>query len=1092
MKRILTILILLLAAAWISGAQGGRTLTGKIADSNGEPIPGAAVFIKGTTIGVNADIDGKYSLRILPGAELPDKPVVVFSFIGMKQEEVALKDQKVINMVLKEDAQLEEVVVTGYQTVSKKDMAGSYQQINAVDVLMPSYSSIDQMLQGRVAGLVVTQSSSRVGSSPDLKIRGTSTIMGNTSPLWVVDGVIQPDPLELDPSSLMTDDLTNIIGNQISWLNPSDIETVTVLRDASSTAIYGSKASNGVIVITTRQGKSGKTNVKYSGNVSVRARPHYGMFNLMNSQERVRFSQEVFQSGSSYSGSFAPLKQPYTYEGLYRMYLENDISFDEYASSYNLLETVNTDWFDILTRTSVSHNHNLSLSGGSEKLVYNASLSYGDNRGVEIGNDTDKMSARVRINAKLRHNIRLDASIIGALDNTYGYGPGVSPMGYATTTSRAIPAYDQSGEPVFYRNTASYPYGVLGMDLGYNILNEIENSYAKSKSTRINATLDFNWDIVPWLTYQFTGGYSINNSRSETYAGEKTYYIANNYRGYDYGAAMDGDPEYAAALLPFGGEFQTFDKSESNYNFQNKILFHKTINDAHRINAMAGLEIRSTRYDAETNTVWGYLPERGKKLAEAVDPDKFVSMNSSSLPPHGIFRKLYRGGWRNQGSSNNYVSYFATASYSFRNRYVFNASIRNDMSNRFGQDVNKRFDPLYSFAVSWDVAEEPWAKNAKWLDQLRMRASYGIQGNTIQSISPDLILAHQGVIGHYNQYGNSISSLPNPELTWESTQTWNFGIDLQLLKWITLTAEYYSRSSDAIVYQEVAKEYGRPTLAMNGGRVKNEGFEVTLNITPVQTEDFRWTLGFNTSQNRNTASNVDSGLNQVYDFLHGSSGKILKQGYPLTAFWSYAFSGLNQVTGYPEFILDSGATTDPTDFLVYSGQMEPTFTGGLNTRFRWKSITFSADFTALLGSKKRLLNPFSTGERLPSPYVNLDRELLDRWKQPGDQTSIPAFYHGQTSAYITLPNGSSENMYDMWGNSDLRVVDASFLRCSQMSLSWNAGRKVCEALHLSDLMVSLTANNIFVICDKRFNGFDPEVGNSVMPRVFTLGLNVGF
>ena len=1092
MKRFLTMVLVLLVGTGTIFAQNTRVISGKIVDGNGEPVPGAAVFIKGTGIGVNADVDGKYSLKIASGIRLPEKPLLVFSFIGMKQEEVPLNDQKIINMVLKEDAQLDEVVVTGYQTVSKKDMLGSYKQIKAMDIHMPSFSSVDQMLQGQVAGLVVTQTTSRVGSAPDMKIRGTSTIIGNTAPLWVVDGVIQPDPLELDPSSLMTEDMTNIIGNQISWLNPSDIETITILRDASSTAIYGSKASNGVIVITTKQGKTGKTNVKYSGSVSVRARPDYGMFNLMNSQERVHFSQEVFQSGSSYSGSFAPIKQLNTFEGLYRMYLENDISFEEYAEGYKRLETVNTDWFDILTRTSVSHNHNLTVSGGSEKLVYNASISYTDNHGVEVGNDADKMSARVRINAKLRHNVRLDASIIGAIDNTYGYGPGVSPMGYATSTSRAIPAYNEDGTPLFYRNTANYAYGVLGMDLGYSILNEMENSYAKSKNTRINATLDFNWDIVPWLTYQFTGGYSINNSRNETYAGEKTYYVANNYRGYDYGTAIEGDPEYAAAMLPFGGEFQTLDKSESNYNFQNKFLFHKTFNDAHRINAMLGMEIRSTRYDALTNTVWGYIPERGKRLAETVDPERFESMNSSSLVTHGVFRKLYRGGWRNQGSENNYLSVFATASYSYRNRYVFNASIRNDMSNRFGQDVNKRFDPMYSFAVSWDVAEEQWMKGARWLDQLRLRASFGIQGNTIQSISPDLILAHQGVIHQYSQYGNSISSLPNPELTWESTQTWNVGLDLQMFRWLTLTAEYYMRSSDAIVYQEIAKEYGRNTLALNGGRVKNEGVELTMNITPVQTEQVSWTLGFNTSQNWNTANNVDSGLKQVYDFLHGSSGKILKQGYPLSAFWSYPFKGLNQITGYPEFNINGAATDDPTDFLVYSGQKDPTFTGGLNTRLRWRTISFSANFTALLGAKKRLHNPFGTGERLPSPYVNLDRELLDRWKQPGDVTTVPAYYHGKTSSYISLPNGSTESMYDMWGNSDLRVVDASFLRCSQMTLSWNASKKVCEKLKMTDLMVSVTANNVFVICDKRFNGFDPELGNSVMPRVFTLGLNIGF
>ena len=1076
----------------IVAQNNARTISGQAKDQDGNPIPGVSVFIKGTAIGVNGDIDGKYVLRIPSVTSLPDNPVVVFSFIGMKQEEIALKDQTVINVVLHDDSSLDEVVVTGYQTVSKRDMAGSYQQIKAEEILMPSYTSIDQMLQGKVAGMVVTQTSSRVGTSPDIKIRGTSTILGNTAPLWVVDGVIQPDPLTIDPSALMTDDLSNIIGNQISWLNPSDIETINVLRDASATAIYGSKASNGVIVITTKQGKTGKTTVKYSGSVTVRAKSNYGQFNLMNSQERIQFSREAFESGSSYSGSFAPIKQKDTYEGLYRMYLDKDITYEEYRDGYRRLETVNTDWFDILTRTAVSHNHNLSLAGGTEKIVYNASVSYGDNRGTEMKNDASKMSARLRIGANLRHNIHLDASIIGSLDETYGYGPGVSPMAYATTTSRAIPAYEDDGSRLFYRYPSNYTYWVLGLDLGYNILNEIENTYARSKSTRLNATLDFRWDIIKGLTYQFTGGYSINNNRNESYAGEKSYYVANNFRGYDYGTKMDGDPEYAAAVIPFGGELQTYDKMESNYNFQNKILYHKTFRDSHRINAMIGLEIRSTRYDAQRNTLWGYMPDRGKKLAQAVDPDKFQSMNSSTLPVHGIFSQLYRGAWSYQGMENNYLSYFATVSYSFRNRYVLNASIRNDESKRFGQDVNKRFDPMYSFALSWDAAEEPFLKNANWLDQLRIRASYGIQGNALQSVSPDLILAYQGVVGHYNQYGNSIRSLPNPELSWESTKSWNIGFDLQLLKWITLTAEYYTRASDAIVYQEVAKEYGFSTLALNGGRVKNKGFEFTLNITPVQTKDWSWTVGLNSSRNWNTANDVDSGLKQVYDFIHGASGRILKQGYPLSGFWSYSFKGLNDETGYPEFNLDCGETDDPTDFLVYSGQREASFTGGLTTRLRWKQFTYSADFSALLGAKKRLPNPFSSLERLPSPYSNMDRELLDRWTKPGDNTTIPAFYHGGTSSYIYLPNGDSGSMYDMWGNSDLRVVDASFLRCTQMSLSWNAGKGVCSALHISDLMMSLTVNNIFVICDSRFNGFDPELGNSVMPKIVSFGINVGF
>ena len=1068
-------------------------ITGRVTDTSGLPIPGANVVLKGSHIGVTTDRDGKYSLT-LSSANMPSKPTLVFSFIGMKRLERSIQGQTIVNVILAEDEkQIDDVVVTGYQTVRKRDMAGSYTSVKAEDILMPSFTSIDQMLQGRVAGLVVTQTSSRVGTTPDLKIRGTSTIMGNTSPLWVVDGVIQPDPLSLDQSSLMTDDLKTILGNQISWLNPSDIETITILKDASATAIYGSKASNGVIVITTKRGQSGKVTVKYTGNMTIRARPNYGMFNLMNSQERIRFSQEAFQSGSSYSGNRAPIKQMNTFEGLYRMFLDHDISFEEYSKGYNNLETVNTDWFDLLTRTSISHNHNLSLSGGTEKVIYNTSVAYGNNRGVEIKNNAENMSGRIRIGAQLRPNIHLDASIIGAMDNTDGYGPNVNPIAYATNTSRAIPAFDENGNRLFYRYPGTYTYGLADLDLGYNILNEIDNSYSEVKNKRINATLDFNWDILPWLTYQFTGGVSLANSNSEIYAGEKTFYIANTYRGYDYGSKMDGDPEFNAALLPFGGELQTLNKRENNYNFQNKILFKHTFNNKHRINAMIGLEIRSTTYDSETNTVWGYMPERGKELAKPTLPENFKPMNTGTLPSLGLFENIYRNAWAKHSSEDNYLSYFATFSYTLKDRYVINASIRNDESNRFGQDVNRRFDPLYSFALSWDIAEEPFVKdNIRWIDQLRLRMSYGVQGNTIQSISPDLIVAHQGVVFPFQQYGVSIRSLPNPELTWESTKSWNFGLDMQIFRWVTMTLEYYRRASDAVVYQPIAREYGVSTMALNGGRISNNGVEFTMNITPIQTPKVGWTVGFNTSKNWNEAQNVDSGLNQVDDFILGSNNRVLKQGYPLSGFWSYSFKRLNPETGYPEFNLLERSTQDPTDFLVYSGQRDATFTGGFNTRLRVYGFTFGADFSALLGQKTRLPNPFTTQERLPSPYTNMDRELLNQWRKPGDQTTIPAFYSGKTSSMILLPNGLSESMYSMWGNSDLRVVNGSFLRCTQMSLSWTAGEKVCSTLGISDLTLTATVNNVFVICNKRFNGFDPELGNSVMPRVFSFGINLGF
>lgn len=271
---------------------------------------------------------------------------------------------KPVTIILEpEEAQLDEVVVTGYQSINRRDMVGSYTTVKAADIMMPAYNSIDQMLQGKIPGMVVVNSSSRIGSSPKITIRGTSTIFGNTDPLWVVDGIIQPDPLPIDASSAVTEDMKNLIGNQISWLNPADIETITVLKDASATAIYGSKASNGVIVITTKKGSAERTSIRYSTNLSFRARPNYGMFNFMNSKERIQFSKEAYDAGIRYQSD--PLPQIYTYEGLMAMYNNRQISEENFMKQMEYLETCNTDWFDILCRNSVSHSHNLSITGGS-------------------------------------------------------------------------------------------------------------------------------------------------------------------------------------------------------------------------------------------------------------------------------------------------------------------------------------------------------------------------------------------------------------------------------------------------------------------------------------------------------------------------------------------------------------------------------------------------------------------------------------------------------------------------------------------------------------------------------------------------------
>uniref|UniRef100_UPI00242D2DD8 SusC/RagA family TonB-linked outer membrane protein n=1 Tax=Butyricimonas virosa TaxID=544645 RepID=UPI00242D2DD8 len=729
---------------------------GKVVGADDVVLPGVTVLLKGTVTGVTTDAEGKYSIFV------PKKgATLIFSFVGMKTKEVVCGDKREINVTLEEDVQaMEEVVVTGYQTLRKSDVVGSVTTVKASDIMMPAYTSIDQMLQGRVAGMMVMNTSSRVGTSPKIRIRGTSTILGNQDPLWVVDGVIQPDPLPLNQNDMMVDDLKNILGNQISWLNPADIETITVLKDASATAIYGSKAANGVIVITTKRGQTDRMTVNYNGTFSFRIRPHYGLFNLMNSEERIQFSQEAFAAGAVYQN--VPVESLNTYEGIMTLFYAKQISKEEAEMAIQRLGQTNTDWFKLLTRNSFSHNHNLSISGGSEKIVYNVSLGYSDQAGVEKDNDAKNLSGRINVGIELHPKVRVDMSLIGSVNRTWGYAAGVNPLEYATSTSRSVLAYDDVGNQYFQKLRANYRYNENLVLLGFNILNEMQHSYSKNKSSQINGNLNFSWDITPWLRYEFVGGINNNVGVSESYAGEQTHYVAKNYRGYDFGSEMFGSDKYKAAMLPSGGELYNGNSDVLGWNVQNKITFQKTLKEDHRINLLIGTEVSSTKTENRGQKIYGYVAERGESVIRPTPIKELVPIGNAPVTGWGILEDLYDGaGWSRSTLTDNKFSLFATLAYSYKNRYVLNASIRNDASNRFGQDQNKRFDPTYSFGLSWNVAQEPWLNSiSNILNQFNMRVSYGIQGNAVNSISPELILSMGTTKLYYGDYMSTIFLIP--------------------------------------------------------------------------------------------------------------------------------------------------------------------------------------------------------------------------------------------------------------------------------------------------------------------------------------------
>ncbi len=1106
-------LILLLLCPMQILAQTGTGVKGVITDEFGDALPAASVAVmKDGKIarGTSTNVHGEFNVEVnLAGGDSE----LVFSYIGTKTVRIKLsKDviSKPIEVVLKtDDAMLAEVTIVedGYNRLPRKDMVGAFTTVKADDIMMPAYQSIDQMLQGKVAGMSVVNTSARVGASPKITIRGTSTILGNSDPLWVVDGVIQEDPLSIDMSSAITSDMRELIGNQISWLNPQDIDNITVLKDASATAIYGSKASNGVIVITTKKGTPGRISVNYNTNVSVRERPTYEMYDFMNSYERIQFSKEAYGAGVRYQSE--PLPQIYTYEGLMSMFNKRMITEEEFARYMQRLETVNTDWFGLLTRNSVSQSHNLSVSGGTDKYTYNASLGYQDNKGYEIGNQNDQITARLSINSNVNERLSINAQINGSVRNADGYGAGVNPYTYAMNTSRAIPAYEENGGRAFYSRYYTYQYNTLlggKNQYAYNIFNEMENSYSANRGTNFNASVNVSYKILSWLSYQGTASMAVTNNKSESYAGEKTSRVEQLYRGYAYGTEKAGSDRFNAALMPYGGVLNQANSQGLSYSTSHRLQFSKEFSQNHRLNAMLGMEIRSSESVSEGNTAWGFVPERGSILVSPTLPENFKPIGSDVSVGWGALSQLYNGAWNKMSTTTNYMSFFATVAYAFMNRYVVNVNVRSDASNRFGQDVNRQFDPTWSFGASWKVAQEPFMmEHVHWLDQLNLRASYGIQGNVVNSLSPEMIVRYEGLLPSYNEYYLSISSLPNKQLKWERTKSLNLGADVALFG-VTMNFEYYQRKSNAIIRQDIAQEYGMSTMPLNGGLISNSGLELTLNFTPIRNNNMAWTIGLNAGKNWNRSESDDRTAKADElthtDYLNGSSDRPLKKGYPLSSFWSYKFIGLDGSNGYPSFehatydAVEGDGSVDPTTFLVYTGQSEPDFSGGLNTRLRWKDFNIGLDFAVALGAKKRLPNPYSTFTygKMPDIFSNLSKELNDRWKQPGDEahTNIPALYTSIRDLYnLNLPNGLYDNIYSMWAQSDVRVADASFLRCTQLTMSYSVPRKLCQKIGLARIQFSANINNLFVIASKDWKGYDPELGYSIQPRIYSLGLSIG-
>ena len=538
------------------------TVCGFVTDQRKSPMPGATVMVKGLTLGTVTDSRGWYKLSV---PHLKDF-TLVFSFIGMKEAERKYAGKDTINIILYEDVQaMDEVVVTGYGNVSKGSYTGASTTVKASDVMMAGVSSIDQMLQGVVPGMLVMNKTGMVGASPKIRVRGTSTLLGSQEPVWVVDGVIQRDPQPFNSEdntkfSVDADDIRQLAGNAVSWLNPNDIETITVLKDASATAIYGSQAANGVIVITTKKAKVGKISVNYNGDFSIGQRPRYGLYDLMNSAERMQLSKEIYEERREFTNGSVVL--PIGYEGLLQKLSNKEITHEEMASEYEKMARQNTDWFDILFRNSFNHSHSLGISGGSEKIQNRTSFGFIQENGEAKGNGMTQFTASSNTTINLWDRVTINMLLNGSVREVDGFAYGVDPFNYAYNTSRVIPAYNEDGSLFYHEKQGEGSAAISNKSTyNYNILNERSTTGSESRTRNWGTTIDLKWQILPGLEYQGLVAYNSSSSDTKQHATERSFYIS-SIRGYEYGTIIENTSDVGVTPLPMGGVFNMFLKPE--------------------------------------------------------------------------------------------------------------------------------------------------------------------------------------------------------------------------------------------------------------------------------------------------------------------------------------------------------------------------------------------------------------------------------------------------------------------------------------------------------------------------------------------------
>ena len=826
-KRVLIVLLCFVGALSSAFAAEKKVQGVVISSEDNLPLIGASVYVTAedlkkagsaqTTMGVITDVDGQFSIAIPTGITR-----FFCSYVGYDVLEVKLVPGKEhYEITLHASSQmLDAVVVTGYQTVERRKLTAAVSKLDISDETIGAVKSIDQALAGQIAGLSVSPTSGAPGAPAKIRIRGTASLNGTQDPLWVLDGIPLegtdvPEPDELN-------DITNMKQSSIAGLNPADIENITILKDAAATAIYGARAANGVIVITTKKGKVGKPVINFSSRFTYTPTLSLDRLNLLNSAEKVGLEMDMIRNNYSpdnHKGGVYNILSNYNELSAFQNGGWDALSSDTQAA-INRLKSVNTNWGDILFRDAFSQEYNLSLSGGTERVTYYTSFGYykedgnvdgvGMDRFNLVGKTSYKVNSILKVGASMFANRRKNTNY---LTDAYGMS---NPVFYSRKANPYFELYDKNGN-------YNYDYDIQNntdKDLGFNIFEERQNtsneSVVNSFSSIFDAELRFNdkWK----LTSQF--GYQLEKTSREEIADWESYAMRYYYKLSEY--SQGGETKH---FLPEGGMQKSYENSNSQITWKAMGEYRDSFNDIHELEVMAGTELRKTWYETLFSAGYGF--DRKTLTTKPV-----IFPNESYATSFPLHQTTYK--------ENAYVSFYSTASYSLLNRYTVGGSIRFDGSDLFGVDKKYRYLPLYSVSALWRLSQEPFMQQAKWVDNLVFRASYGLQGNIDKNTSPFLLGTYrsESILPGVSEDVIIINSAPNKKLRWEKTQSVNAGFDFSVLNQaINLSVDYYYRKgTDLIALRMLPLETGFTSMNVNWASMENKGVEISLSTRNITTK----------------------------------------------------------------------------------------------------------------------------------------------------------------------------------------------------------------------------------------------------------------